>query len=141
MYKYKILILFITIGLISFGIYSCTYSPRYTSQNVIYGVASHYGHNDGFHGKRTANGDIYDQNKFTAAHKTLPLNTRIKVTNLDLRNRPTVILQVNDRGPYIDGRDLDCSTAAAKKLGFFNQGTANIKIEILEMGDNKYEKK
>ena len=141
MYKYKILILFITIGLISFGIYSCTYSPRYTSQNIIYGVASHYGHNDGFHGNRTANGDIYDQNKLTAAHKTLPRNTRIKVTNLDLRNRPTVILRVNDRGPYIDGRDLDCSTAAAKKLGFFNQGIANIKIEILEMGDNKYEKK
>ena len=141
MIKVKIGLIVFIIGILFLLVYSCTYSPRYTSQTIIYGVASHYGHNDGFHGKRTANGDIYDQFKLTAAHKTLPLNTRIKVTNLDLRNKPSVILVINDRGPYIEGRDLDCSTAAAKKLGFFNQGTAKIKIEILEMGNNKYEKK
>ena len=119
---------------------SCTPAPRYNSTNIIYGVASHYGHNDGFDGQQTANGEIFDQNALTAAHKTLPLNTWIKVTNLDRLTKPSVKLKINDRGPYIGDRVLDCSTGAAKKLGFFDQGTANVKIEIIKWGDNKYYK-
>jgi rare lipoprotein A len=121
-------------------VWSCSPSPRYTSIKVIYGVASHYGHNDGFHGKRTANGEIYNQHSLTAAHKTFPLNTKIRVTNLDRLTKPSVILKVNDRGPYVGDRILDCSSQAAKKLGFFKQGTANVKIEVLKWGDNKYYK-
>ena len=118
----------------------CSSSPRYTSENIIYGVASHYGHNDGFHGQLTANGEVFDQYSLSAAHKTLPLNTWVKVTNLDRITKPSVELKINDRGPFIEGRDLDCSTAAAQKLGFFEKGTANVKIEVIRLGDNKYYK-
>ena len=72
----------------------------------------------------------------TAAHKEFPLNTWAKVTNLD--NGKSIILRINDRGPYIDGRILDCSYGAAKKLDFLNEGTANVKIEIIEWGDDEY---
>ena len=119
---------------------SCSPSPRYTSDTIIYGVASHYGHNDGFDGELTANGEIFDQHGLSAAHKTLPLNTWIKVTNLDRLTKPSVKLKINDRGPYIKGRILDCSPGAAKKLGFFEKGTANVKIEVIKWGDNKYYK-
>jgi len=74
----------------------------------------------------------------TAAHKTLPLNTIARVTNLE--NNKSLILRINDRGPYVKGRILDCSYGAAKKLGFINNGTAKVKIEIIEVGDNKYMK-
>ncbi len=119
---------------------SCSPSPRYTSENIIYGIASHYGHNDGFDGQLTANGEIFDQHGLSAAHKTLPLNSWIKVTNLDRLTRPSVKLKVNDRGPYVGDRVLDCSSAAAKKLGFFEKGTAKVKIEVIKWGDNKYYK-
>ena len=72
----------------------------------------------------------------TAAHKTLPLNTVARVTNLD--NTKSIILRINDRGPYIQGRILDCSYGAAKKLDFIEQGTVKVKIEVIEWGDDKY---
>jgi len=121
-------------------IFSCTAAPRYTSLKTIYGLSSHYGHNDGFHGKRTANGEIFNQHKLSAAHKTLPLNTWVRVTNMDRLTKPSVKLKINDRGPYVGDRILDCSSAAAKKLGFFEKGTANVKVEVLKWGDNKYHK-
>ena len=71
-------------------------------------------------------------------HKTLPLNTIIRVTNL--LNDKSLILRVNDRGPYVKGRILDCSYGAAKKLDFVNDGTVEVKIEVIEWGDNKYMK-
>ena len=119
---------------------SCSPSPRYTSETIMYGVSSHYGHNDGFNGELTANGEVFDQHGLSAAHKTLPLNTWIKVTNLDRLTKPSVRLKINDRGPYAKGRILDCSSGAAKKLGFFEKGTANVKIEVIKWGDNKYYK-
>ena len=76
----------------------------------------------------------------TGAHKTLPLNSWVKVTNLDRLTKPSVKIKINDRGPYVDGRVLDCSTGVAQKLGFFEKGTANVKIEIIELGDNEYMK-
>ena len=89
----------------------------YPKKNLNYdekGIASWYGPK--FHGKLTANGEVFNQYKLTAAHKTLTLGTVVRVTNLD--NGKSLILRINDRGPYVDGRILDCSFGATKKLGF-----------------------
>ncbi|QRN40882.1 MAG: septal ring lytic transglycosylase RlpA family protein [Neisseriaceae bacterium] len=92
------------------------------------GLASWYGKS--FHGRRTASGEIYDMYKMTAAHKKLPLNTKIRVTNL--KNNKRVTLKVNDRGPYMGKRILDVSYVAAQELGFVSKGVAKVKVEILE---------
>ncbi|MGH8592527.1 MAG: septal ring lytic transglycosylase RlpA family protein [Gammaproteobacteria bacterium] len=89
------------------------------------GTASWYG--PGFHGKKTANGEIYDQNKLTAAHRSLPLGTEVEVTHV--KNGKSVELRVNDRGPYVGGRVIDLSRAAAIELGMKEQGLAKVKIE------------
>ena len=86
----------------------------------------------------TANGEVFDMYGLTAAHKTLPLNTIIRVTNK--ANDKSLILRVNDRGPYVGNRILDCSYGAALKLDFLQQGTAEVKIEVIELGDDKYMK-
>lgn len=101
---------------------------------VFVGVSSFYGPD--FHGKLTANGEVYDMYGLTAAHRTLPLNTIIRVTNLE--NNKNLIVRINDRGPYIQGRMLDLSYGAAKKLGFVAQGTTRVKIEVIEVGDDEY---
>ena len=105
-------------------------------RKILKGISSFYA--EDFHGKLTANGEVYDMYGLTAAHKTLPLNTVCRVTNLS--NKKSLILRINDRGPYIKGRILDCSYGAAKKLDFINEGTTNVKIEVIEWGDNKYMK-
>ena len=105
-------------------------------RKIIKGVSSYYA--EDFHGKLTANGEVYDMYGLTAAHKTLPLNTICRVTNL--ANNKSLILRINDRGPYVKGRILDCSYGAAKKLDFVQQGTTRVKIEIIELGDGKYMK-
>lgn len=87
--------------------------------------ASWYG--PGFHGQKTANGEIYDQNSFTAAHKSLKFGTLLKITNS--KNNKSVVVRINDRGPYIHGRDLDLSKAAALELGMVRKGVAKIKVE------------
>lgn len=91
------------------------------------GIASWYG--KGFHGRKTASGEKYDMYKLTAAHRELPLHTKIEVTNLE--NARKVVLEVNDRGPYAHRRILDVSYAAAKKLGFVQGGTAPVQIKIV----------
>ncbi len=105
-------------------------------RKIIKGISSFYA--EDFHGKLTANGEVYDMYGLTAAHKTIPLNTICRVTNLE--NNKSLILRINDRGPYIKGRILDCSYGAAKKLDFINQGTTKVKIEVIEWGDDKYMK-
>jgi len=133
---------------------SCSNSPRYRTGSkpgkkghiplatkgmhakVLYGVSSFYA--EDFHGKLTANGEVYDMYGITAAHKTLPLNTIVRVTNME--NDKFIIVRINDRGPFIPGRILDCSYGAALKLGFIAQGTTKVKIEVIEFGDNKYMK-
>lgn len=90
-------------------------------------VASWYGPK--YHGRQTASGEVFDMNGLTAAHKTLPFGTRLKVTHVG--NHRSVIVEVNDRGPFIPGRDLDLSYGAAKKLGMVEQGVARVKIERL----------
>jgi rare lipoprotein A len=97
------------------------------------GKASFYA--DKFEGRPTASGEKYRHNKLTAAHKTLPFGTKVKVTNLD--NNKTVEVVINDRGPYVDGRIIDLSKSAAEQLGFINQGLAEVKMEIIDPGDGK----
>lgn len=91
--------------------------------------ASWYG--PGFHGRKTANGEIYDQMSFTAAHKSLKFGTLLKITNL--KNNKSVVIRINDRGPYIHGRDLDLSKAAALELGMVRKGVAKIKVEEIKI--------
>ena len=93
----------------------------------LIGIASWYGPN--FHAKRTSNGEIYDMYAMTAAHKTLPMNTMVKVTNLE--NGKSVIVRVNDRGPFVARRIIDLSNVAARKIDMVKKGTAKVKITIL----------
>lgn len=97
------------------------------------GKASFYA--DKFEGSPTASGEKYKHSKLTAAHKTLPFGTKVRVTNL--ANNETVDVVINDRGPYVDGRVIDLSKSAAEKLGFVNQGLAEVKIEVIDAGDGK----
>lgn len=104
------------------------YTPAFDWDYDQTGKASWYG--APFHGRQTANGEIYDQNELTAAHQTLPLPSVIRVTNLE--NGRSLVLRVNDRGPFIRGRILDVSRKAAKLLKFHDQGTTKVRIELLE---------
>jgi len=99
--------------------------------NTQRGLASWYG--EKFHGRPTASGEIYDMHGMTAAHKDLPLGTVIEVRNLD--NGRKLRLRVNDRGPFVRGRIVDLSYAAAKELGVVGPGTAPVEIEVLEIGE------
>jgi|SRR5688500_16918798 len=92
------------------------------------GVASYY--HSKFHGRITASGELYDQDKLSAAHNRLPLGTKIKVTNL--RNKRTVIVKVNDRLHHRNKRLVDLSRAAATKLGFIGRGIIRVKVEVLK---------
>lgn len=92
------------------------------------GIASWYGKK--FHGRPTSTGEIYDMNAITAAHKTLPLPCLVQVLNLE--NQKKVLVKVNDRGPFVDGRIIDLSYAAAKELGMTRQGTAKVKISFVK---------
>jgi len=104
------------------------YHPREDFSLVETGIASWYG--PSFHGKRTANGEIYDQNALTAAHRTLQMPSLVRVTNLE--NGKSVVVRINDRGPFKRGRVIDVSKKAATLLGFVNQGTAKVRVEVLE---------
>jgi len=95
--------------------------------NSLSGEASWYG--PGFHGRLTANGERYDQNAMTAAHKSLKFGTNVKVTNLN--NGKSVTVRINDRGPYIDGRIIDVSAAAARSLDMIHSGVAPVRVDIL----------
>lgn len=92
------------------------------------GVASYYGAE--FHGRRTASGTIYHKNAYTAAHRTLPFGTLVRVTNLD--NGRTVVVRITDRGPHRRGRVIDLSRRAAKEIDMIRSGTARVRIDILD---------
>jgi rare lipoprotein A len=96
-------------------------------KGVSRGTASWYG--PGFHGRRTANGERYNQHGLTAAHRYLPFGTRVRVTNL--RNNRSVVVRINDRGPFVGGRIIDLSAGAAKQIGVYHSGVAPVKVEIL----------
>ena len=97
------------------------------------GKASFYA--DKFEGRPTASGEKYKHSKLTAAHKTLPFGTRVLVTNV--ANQQSVEVTINDRGPYAEGRIIDLSKSAAEKLGFVNQGLAEVSLQVLDAGDGK----
>jgi len=103
------------------------YTPKEDYSYAEEGVASWYGPD--FHGKRTANGERYDMHALTAAHRTLPMPSLVRVTNLE--NGRSAILRINDRGPFARSRILDVSKRAADALGFIGQGTARVRVEIL----------
>lgn len=103
------------------------YRPKESYDLVETGIASWYGPN--FHGKKTANGEIFNQYELTAAHRTLQMPSIARVTNLE--NGRTIIVRINDRGPFSKGRVLDLSKGSAEALGFKNQGTVKIRLEVL----------
>ena len=109
----------------SFGAHAEQLNTAKTSGGV--GMASFYGHNDGYNGGRTASGERYDRNSLTAAHRTLPFGTHVRVTNL--RNGRSVVVRINNRGPFIRGRIIDVSVAAARELGFVQRGVTQVRIE------------
>ena len=105
-----------------------TYYPKEDYSYSEVGIASWYGSD--FHNKKTANGEKYDMNTLTAAHRTLPLPSIVKVTNLE--NGRSLVLRVNDRGPYAKNRIIDISKRGAQLLGYQVQGTAKVRVELLE---------
>lgn len=100
-------------------------------EHRLSGEASWYGGQ--FHGQMTASGEPYDMYEFTAAHKTLPFHTVVRV--IHPRTRKSVVVRINDRGPYVDGRIIDLSFAAASDLGLVRHGVLPVRLEILEWGD------
>lgn len=93
----------------------------------VSGKASWYG--PGFHGRRTANGERYNQNALTAAHRSLPFGTRVRVTNVN--NGRSVVVRINDRGPFVRGRVIDVSAAAAHSLGMVHHGVVPVSLQVL----------
>ncbi len=108
-------------------------SNKKQSGDVIVGYSSYYGKK--FHGRKTANGEVFDMYGKTAAHRNLAFGTRLKVTNLE--NGKSVIVKVNDRGPFVAGRILDLSFGAAKEIGMIGSGVAKVNIKILKSGVNE----
>lgn len=119
------LLLFAMVGFLLAGVMvaALTAKPYYQV-----GIASWYG--PGFHGKRTASGEIYDMYAMTAAHRTLPFGTIVRV--VDLETKRSVVVRINDRGPFVEGRIIDLSYAAAVELGMVRKGLARVGLQILK---------
>ena len=94
---------------------------------IYSGQASWYG--PGFHGRRTANGEVFNSNELTAAHRSLPFGTKVRVTNMN--NGRSVVVRINDRGPFSGGRIIDLSAGAARSINMINSGVAPVRIEVL----------
>jgi rare lipoprotein A len=92
------------------------------------GMASYYGNE--FHGRKTANGERFDQGKLTAAHRTMPFGTRVKVTNT--QNGRSVVVRINDRGPFAKGRIIDLSSSAFKSIASINAGVVPVRVQVIE---------
>ena len=112
----------------SYTIAGKRYSPSLSKVGNEYrGIASWYGPN--FHAKKTSNGEVYNMYAMTAAHKTLPMNTMVQVDNLE--NGKSIVVRINDRGPFVSGRIIDLSNKAAHKIDMVKKGTAQIKVTVL----------
>ena len=140
----RVLLRYLIVTALITGLFSCASAIRYSSkqgqtsseqtdtkqQEVGFtqtGYASYYA--DKFEGKATASGEIFSQKKLTAAHKTLSFGTKLKVTNL--QNGKTVLVTVNDRGPFVEDRIIDLSKAAAEQLGMLGNGVIKVRIETI----------
>lgn len=122
---------------LSYKVAGKRYYPTKNVENFSQtGRASWYG--PGFHGRKTSNGERFDMNMMTAAHPTLPIPSYARVTNL--ANGKSVVVRINDRGPFHGNRAIDLSKAAASKLGFLSKGTAQVRIEALKAGDSMADK-
>lgn len=146
----RLIALVFLVGLIQVA--SCTSSRRFTNAGdsrgsaasgtstvssadgksllTLEGIASYYA--DEFHGRLTSNGETYDMNAMTAAHRTFPFGTKVRVTNLE--NNISVIVRINDRGPFVEGRIIDLSLGAAKVIQAVGPGTVRVRLEVLEWG-------
>lgn len=93
------------------------------------GIASYYA--EKFVGRTTANGEVYDPEALTAAHRSLPFGTRVRATRIDVPKEPSVVVQINDRGPFKGGRIIDLSKTAARQLGMIQDGVAEVRLEII----------
>lgn len=113
--------------IVSFLFVQCTTLCASTQSRVYYGSASWYG--PGFHGRRTANGERFDKNRSTLASRHLPFGTLVRVTCLKTGKSATA--RVNDRGPFVHGRIVDCSEGLAKKIGLKSLGVSRVKVEVL----------
>jgi len=136
--KHSKIIFAILIGVFFMILSSCgvvrrTSPPEVSGEGAIIGsgIASWYGPN--FHGKLTANGERYNMNDYTAAHKTLPFNTMVRVDNVE--NGKSVVVRINDRGPYVDNRIIDLSRKAAQEIDMIGNGTASVRLMIVLEGD------
>lgn len=121
--------LFTTLAMLALMLFSCAEEEEAVIE-LQEGMASWYG--PGFHGQRTSSGEIYDANDSTAAHRTLPFDTIVRVVNTD--NDSTVYVRINDRGPYVGERIIDLSRYAAEQLGMLEEGTAHVRLELVEAG-------
>jgi len=106
---------------------ACARLPRARREGVEVGIASWYG--EEFHGRPTSSREVFDMNDMTAAHRSLPFGTHVMVTNLE--NDRSVVVRINDRGPFVRGRIIDLSYAAARVVGLIGPGTARVRLEIL----------
>jgi rare lipoprotein A len=104
-------------------------SVKPATGSVQSGLASYY--HDSLHGNQTASGQIYDKNRVSAAHKTLPLGTRVRVTDLD--SGRSLVVRINDRGPFVKGRIIDLSRRAAAELDMLQRGLAKVRLEVLSL--------
>jgi len=137
----KICYFLITISIITLTAEGCTSSPRFTAAREANieapvmmteeGVASYYA--DEFNGRTTSDGEVYDMNNYTAAHRTLPFNTEVRVINL--LSGKNLVVRINDRGPFKDNRIIDLSYAAAKDLELIGSGTSRVRLEVIHLGD------
>jgi len=134
------LIIFLPILFLNFCAPSSRFASKKTNRKItnvrdgeiIIGYASYYA--DMFHGRKTANGEIFNMHDYTAAHRNLPFDTVLLVTNLE--NGKKVKVRINDRGPYVKGRILDLSLQAAKDIGLIKTGVTKVQINILKLGSN-----
>jgi rare lipoprotein A len=136
--KHSKIIFAISMGILFLIVSSCgvvrrTAPPESSGEGAIIGsgIASWYGPN--FHGKLTSNGERYNMNDYTAAHKTLPFNTMVRVDNVE--NGKSVVVRINDRGPYIDNRIIDLSRRAAQQIDMIGSGTASVRLMVVREGD------
>ena len=122
------------IFIVALVVSSCTLSAHrspYAAGYVERGIASWYG--EDFHGRPTSSGEIYNMFDLTAAHKLMPLGTVAKITNLE--NDQSVVVKINDRGPFIEGRIIDLSYSAAREIGMAEKGLSRVEIKVLKWGE------
>jgi len=130
--KKPLLLALAAIAMLSFAACAPYQARKVPMKHSSEGMASWYG--PGFHGRKTASGERYNQRDLTAAHKTLPFGSMIRVINVD--NGKAVVVRINDRGPFVRGRVIDLSRAAAERIGMIGQGTARVKLASLDVRES-----